>query len=663
MEVLRGGILEEVLRGGTLEEVAEASTEIVVSLLKQIEEIKNDEKTNEQACDMCCEWCFAVFFEPVTLGNGRSMCKKCVSKVPTEELIYGRDLGFGNCENKVLAEIVSSCAPLAYKAAKIRHESNEVFGQQDYKMAVEGYTKAIDISPREAVLWGNRAAAHMYLSSFEAAAADATQACKLLLTCGVKRAIQSPLLVKWLLRIATSLEKLEKPFETACVLSLICALHRTQKQGLPTKIISQHTACLEKLNLKTFGTLFLKSLSAKQKRKSTEEDSKEANWTFPNPKASIISLILRNLKEGFDHEALLTSGPPRLILNQSKLSAIKECLDCPLCMEVLFEPTALPCGHMLCRPCLARTLDHAFDQMPSCPMCRHSLAPMLGWLNIRARHASFASNDNWSHGGRQISITTQLSGLLLSYFAEESEASRVRYSAAEDAADQYSIPIFFCSLALPGVKTGLHIFEPRYRLMMRRCIESGQKKFGMCLSPSCEYGTILRILEFEQLPDGRSRLDCIGEERFRVLGWGEKDGYTTGQVEWFADEAEEMEDSMQLDFEEVRFGLNRMLPAEAMSQLEGMFGPMPDPNDRECDVAFVYWGASVLSALRLFPQENLYQLAFGGAFEMSPQLEWRPATDNRPFLRHSHIERFKVFKMYVGRFLASYGGRSSRSGN
>ncbi|TMS17817.1 LON peptidase N-terminal domain and RING finger protein 2 [Larimichthys crocea] len=35
------------------------------------------------------------------------------------------------------------------------------------------------------------------------------------------------------------------------------------------------------------------------------------------------------------------------------------------------------------------------------------------------------------------------------------------------------IPIFVCTVAYPGVPCPLHIFEPRYRLMMRRCMETG----------------------------------------------------------------------------------------------------------------------------------------------------------------------------------------------
>lgn len=42
------------------------------------------------------------------------------------------------------------------------------------------------------------------------------------------------------------------------------------------------------------------------------------------------------------------------------------------------------------------------------------------------------------------------------------------------------LPIFVCTQALPGIPCPLHVFEPRYRLMIRRCVESGSRRFGMC---------------------------------------------------------------------------------------------------------------------------------------------------------------------------------------
>jgi len=59
-----------------------------------------------------------------------------------------------------------------------------------------------------------------------------------------------------------------------------------------------------------------------------------------------------------------------------------------------------------------------------------------------------------------------------------SRAGSKTYSTASAFAKP-NIPIFVCNMAVPGVESSLNVFEPRYRLMMRRCIESGQRCFGM----------------------------------------------------------------------------------------------------------------------------------------------------------------------------------------
>lgn len=102
-------------------------------------------------------------------------------------------------------------------------------------------------------------------------------------------------------------------------------------------------------------------------------------------------------------------------------------------------------------------------------------------------------------------------------------------------------PIFVCTLAFPGMPTILHVFEPRYRLMIRRCIESSNPRFGMVLpnrgtgAPHLqgvmEYGTMLEIQSVQMLPDGRSMVETVGTHRFKLLEKGSLDGYTVGRIE------------------------------------------------------------------------------------------------------------------------------------
>lgn len=41
------------------------------------------------------------------------------------------------------------------------------------------------------------------------------------------------------------------------------------------------------------------------------------------------------------------------------------------------------------------------------------------------------------------------------------------------------VPVFVCTTAFPSVSCPLFIYEPRYRLMVRRCIESGSRQFAI----------------------------------------------------------------------------------------------------------------------------------------------------------------------------------------
>lgn len=77
----------------------------------------------------------------------------------------------------------------------------------------------------------------------------------------------------------------------------------------------------------------------------------------------------------------------------------------------------------------------------------------------------------------------------------------------------------------------------RYRLMLRRCIESSSPRFGMVLPPresaagATEYGTMLEIRSVQMLNDGRSMIETVGSWRFKVLEKGTLDGYSVGRVE------------------------------------------------------------------------------------------------------------------------------------
>ena len=103
-------------------------------------------------------------------------------------------------------------------------------------------------------------------------------------------------------------------------------------------------------------------------------------------------------------------------------------------------------------------------------------------------------------------------------------------------------------MAFPTVRCPLHVFEPRYRLMIRRCMESGSRQFGMCAffqdqqQELADYGTMLEVRDVEFFPDGRSIVDTVGGRRFRVLKRYMVDGYYMATVEFLTDQPVEADD-------------------------------------------------------------------------------------------------------------------------
>lgn len=87
------------------------------------------------------------------------------------------------------------------------------------------------------------------------------------------------------------------------------------------------------------------------------------------------------------------------------------------------------------------------------------------------------------------------------------------------------LPLFPLPLVLfPGVPLPLHIFEPRYRIMLADCLE-GDREFGIAFRPdgvaegdlpSGHIGCVAHVESTELLPDGRSNVIVRGTERFML---------------------------------------------------------------------------------------------------------------------------------------------------
>lgn len=102
-------------------------------------------------------------------------------------------------------------------------------------------------------------------------------------------------------------------------------------------------------------------------------------------------------------------------------------------------------------------------------------------------------------------------------------------------------PIFPLDLVLlPTERLPLHIFEPRYKAMVRRCLAE-EAPFGMIWMNDGTQSEIGCWAEIESIlreyPDGRRDLLAVGGDRFRVLSVREhEDGYLEAETEPLVDQ-------------------------------------------------------------------------------------------------------------------------------
>ncbi|ORY69948.1 ATP-dependent protease La domain-containing protein [Pseudomassariella vexata] len=206
-------------------------------------------------------------------------------------------------------------------------------------------------------------------------------------------------------------------------------------------------------------------------------------------------------------------------------------MDCQVCYALYLDPLTTSCGHTFCRNCLQRVLDHSIY----CPICRRALT-----IQPQLNSNSFPSNQR---------LCQIINGFWADIVALRSQAVRIEQ---QSNIGDFDIPLFVCTLSFPAMPTFLHVFEPRYRLMIRRAMEA-DRTFGMVLHKQGQdanphfhaIGTLLRIVNIEYFPDGRSLLETVGVSRFRVTRHGQLDGYIVGNIDKIDDislaEEEEME--------------------------------------------------------------------------------------------------------------------------
>ncbi|XP_062039854.1 LON peptidase N-terminal domain and RING finger protein 3 isoform X2 [Lepus europaeus] len=527
-----------------------------------------------------CRKCHGFLSDPVSLSCGHTFCKLCLErgraadrrcalcgvKLSALMVATGRARGARRAGqqappplrvNVVLSGLLGKLFPGPARASQLRHEGNRLYRERQVEAALLKYNEAVRLAPNDHLLYSNRSQIYFTLESHEDALHDAEIACKL-----------RPMGFKAHFRKAQALATLGKVEEALreflyCV-SLDGKNKRARLEAQREYPELPHCSSREEAAAWGDGSSLMKP--AKLRADSQQGDMQDPPDQGPKPAFNI----------------------PLASFDASDL-------ECSLCMRLFYEPVTTPCGHTFCLKCLERCLDHN----AKCPLCKDGLAQCLA--------------------SRKYSKNVIMEELIAKFLPEELKERRRLYEEEMEELSNLNknVPIFVCTMAYPTVPCPLHIFEPCYRLMIRRCIETGTRQFGMCLGDPvkgfAEYGCILEIRNVQFFADGRSVVDSIGKRRFKVLHQGQRDGYNTADIEYIEDQKVQGEDCAEL------LGLHNCVYEQASSWFHSLksslknrilshFGPMPekdaDPQINPNGPAWCWWTLAVL------PLESRAQLPF-----------------------------------------------------
>lgn len=228
---------------------------------------------------------------------------------------------------------------------------------------------------------------------------------------------------------------------------------------------------------------------------------------------------------------------------------IQQETECQVCFLIFDQPLTTSCGHTLCKSCLITSLDHN----PNCPLCRRKLPLYMFYHNQPVNKALVRLINFMARQSAEIETEAYTGNTTTTTTTEEEQRDLDPNLAMT--------PLFINSLIFPRMPCYLLVFEPRYRRMLRNVLKTESKVFGMVLppqqrkqhrftmdeavtrwEPSREYGTLLKVVSLELLPDGRALVETVGLSRFQILTYSMLDGYYAATaVELIDDISEEQE--------------------------------------------------------------------------------------------------------------------------
>ncbi|XP_014471249.1 PREDICTED: LON peptidase N-terminal domain and RING finger protein 3 [Dinoponera quadriceps] len=539
-----------------------------------------------------CPLCEGTLCQPVTAGCGHTYCRNCVDPAKNCRVCGLKIVTVGET-NVLIQRLVERWWPREVEASRARHEGDILVRKGHLGQALERYNLAVHLAPNSPLHLSNRAHVLLLLNRPSAALTDADHAVRLRPDWGkghYRRGIALSALGRheealYALCISVAIDK--NPQAVRHELTKI--LHRVLSPGVCRQnVLSSRTPySLTKSASRTRRRHQL--MNPKRSRRaalnrSDYEDNSSGEEEFSQTisrrlRSSIAPQVNTKLQASLDRVyqdmekfKRIEPKPAEVLLPPLSGGTAGE-LDCILCCRLLWKPVTTPCGHTYCWMCLDRCLDYS----SACPLCVTSLADYLA--SSQKTVTDF--------------VERALKTVAPAEYTSRAVSHQLELVQGLGLLGNEEIAIFICTTAFPCVACPLFVYEPRYRLMVRRCVESGVRQFGIaaCLNKDAtgtkryaEYGTILDIRDRVLLKDGCSILSTVGGKRFRVLSGGEKDGYDTAQVEFLRDTV--VQETQLLNLlelhDKVRAKGRRWwdtVPSTQKSEIQRVFGRMPDTEE------------------------------------------------------------------------------------
>ena len=162
------------------------------------------------------------------------------------------------------------------------------------------------------------------------------------------------------------------------------------------------------------------------------------------------------------------------------------------------------------------------------------------------------------------------------------------------------------TVLLPFAHLPLHIFEPRYRALVKDVLAS-DGEFGVVLIERGQevgggdvrfgVGTVARIVQSAELPDGRWLVDAVGTERFRITEWLPEDPYPLALVEALEDEPSNAGPEIEGEIGERRKAVEQLLRQVLALQVELGFPAPSAVRTLEENPAVAAFEAALLSPI------------------------------------------------------------------